>query len=524
LGIILIVAFAWKGLLLAWHAFPFNSDEAIVALMAKHILAGERPIFFYGQAYMGSLDAYLVALGFMILGQKVIVIRIVQSILYGLTILCTYFIGKMAFQSSKIGLIAALMLAFPTVNGTLYTTISLGGYGEACLIGSLLLYLAFKNQADLQESKPIGMKMLIFGFLTGLGIWVHGITLIFSLPAGLYLVYYFYNQKGSRQNYIQWLGLGMTGFVLGLLPILFYVFQHGVQTVWAELFGSAVAVETGFWLATWLSHLFSLVLFGIPVLFGMRPPWTTTIQQLYFFPLLIGFLVVVGFILYRELRTRTLPAAGTLCIAILLLLFATFIGTSFGIDPSGRYFVPLMIPGALLAGYAISKLMANHKAWGLLIACWCVYQIAVTGSLALKPPYLTTQFYTPAMVDHGYNQQLIDFLHENELTTGYTNYWVAYPLAFLSGEELIYVPQLPYHPDLRFTERDNRYLPYLDKVTGSTEISYIVTRNPELDENLVEQFTQAGIDYSYQEIGDYHIYYHLSSDIRPDELGFSSQD
>src|SRR5512143_2634221 len=45
-----------KILLLGIQAVPFNADEAVVALMAKHILQGERPLFFYGQAYMGSLD------------------------------------------------------------------------------------------------------------------------------------------------------------------------------------------------------------------------------------------------------------------------------------------------------------------------------------------------------------------------------------------------------------------------------------------------------------------------------------
>jgi hypothetical protein len=36
---------------------PLNSDEAVVGLMARHILDGKRPVFYYGQAYMGSLDA-----------------------------------------------------------------------------------------------------------------------------------------------------------------------------------------------------------------------------------------------------------------------------------------------------------------------------------------------------------------------------------------------------------------------------------------------------------------------------------
>src|SRR4030067_2555737 len=62
--IVAVIAIGYKAFLLVSDVVPFNSDEAIVALMAKHILEGDRPIFFYGQAYMGSLDAWLVALGF----------------------------------------------------------------------------------------------------------------------------------------------------------------------------------------------------------------------------------------------------------------------------------------------------------------------------------------------------------------------------------------------------------------------------------------------------------------------------
>ena len=38
--------------------------------MARHILLGARPAFFYGQAYMGSLDAFLAAAAFAIFGQQ----------------------------------------------------------------------------------------------------------------------------------------------------------------------------------------------------------------------------------------------------------------------------------------------------------------------------------------------------------------------------------------------------------------------------------------------------------------------
>ena len=61
---------------------PFNADEAIVALMARHINQGNIPVFFYGQAYMGSLDAMLVSMYTFIL----FIIIIYQGILMTLSI------------------------------------------------------------------------------------------------------------------------------------------------------------------------------------------------------------------------------------------------------------------------------------------------------------------------------------------------------------------------------------------------------------------------------------------------------
>ena len=79
---VLLLGLAWKMVLISQNAFPFNADEAIVGLMGRHILMGERPIFFYGQAYMGSLDAFLVALGFYLFGINIQVIRFLQILLF----------------------------------------------------------------------------------------------------------------------------------------------------------------------------------------------------------------------------------------------------------------------------------------------------------------------------------------------------------------------------------------------------------------------------------------------------------
>src|SRR4030067_735989 len=133
----LLASLALKLSLLLANALPFNSDEAVVALMGRHILRGERPLFFYGQAYMGSLDAYLVAGGFALFGEHVWVVRAVQVALYLVTLSLVYLFVWRAIRSSRTATIAALLMAVPAVNQTLYTTISLGGYGEALLLGAL---------------------------------------------------------------------------------------------------------------------------------------------------------------------------------------------------------------------------------------------------------------------------------------------------------------------------------------------------------------------------------------------------
>jgi len=99
---------------------------------------------------------------------------------------------------------------------------------------------------------------------------------------------------------------------------------------------------------------------------------------------------------------------------------------------------------------------------------------------------------------------------------------VAYPLAFLSGEDLLFVPQLPYQTDLRYTERDDRYLPYDQMVQASPQTAYITTRNQALDEKLRTSFLQLGITWQEKQIGDFQIFYHLSKSIRPNELNLGT--
>ncbi|MDR3574769.1 MAG: hypothetical protein P4L50_12965 [Anaerolineaceae bacterium] len=537
--IILLVAAAWKAWLLLANAVPFNSDEAVVALMARHILAGERPIFFYGQAYMGSLDAYLVAGGFAIFGQEVWVVRLIQLILYLGTIITTVWIGHIILGSIKTGLVAACLLAIPTVNVTLYTTASLGGYGEALLLGNLILGVGYiliiklNFTAEMRGKAlrpPFWILGLLFGGLVGLGLWTNGLTLIYSIPAGaLFLWTTFRNQNRHQFKIILEQMCGVTaGFLSGSLPWWLYAFHFGINRLIMELSGSAVAIENIPWWERIINHLVYLIVLGSPVVFGFRPPWEVLWLVVPLIPIVLAFWLAVLLFIVRQLRKGLREETGTWLLASpMIVLTCGFIFTSFGVDPSGRYFIPLAVPLCLFASqmlenfihrirwqFVIVGVVILYNGWGTLL---CVHQ---------NPPGLTTQFDSQTIIDHKFDPELIQFLKNQDETTGYTNYWVAYPLAFQSRESLIFIPRLPYHPDLIYTARDDRYLPYDQIVNSSKKIAYITTRNPQLDTALEQQFQEHGVRWLERSIGDYHIYYDLSKVISPSEMNltaFSSQ-
>ena len=176
---------------------------------------------------------------------------------------------------------------------------------------------------------------------------------------------------------------------------------------------------------------------------------------------------------------------------------------------------------AVLAGGMVQALLDRYgpRIWaffGMLI----VFQLGATFDAASRtPPGFTTQFDPVTQIDHSHLDDLIAFLDAHGEKRGYTNYWVSYPLAFLSSESLIFTPRLPYHTDFRYTERDNRYDPYNPLVEESDRVSYITTFHPDLDARLREGFTDLGVTWMEAVIGDYQIFYQLSRPVRPEELG-----
>lgn len=524
--VILIILFGLgiRWILILINKVPFNSDEAIVGLMARHILQGEHPIFFYGQSYMGSLDSYIVAAFFLIFGKTVTAIRISQSFLLIIFLFLSHRFAYRLLNSRIAALWVLAFLAGAPVNFLLYTTVTLGGYLEALIIGisilliTLEIYPCLTNKTN--DQKKLLVNCILLGFMIGIGIWVLGITLVYSLAALIFLFLVIHKYPFPKQKLIHSTLCLAGGGIIGITPIIAYVFGNGINAFLTELFGSAVSVSQPYLSQVWL-HAANLFLFGSSTIFGFRPPWEVNWLLL---PVIPFILFIWGIILakIRNHKSDDNDMSWMLVWLPSFLLIVAFILTPFGIDPSGRYFLPIHLSLALSIGFWITRAdqMKKIVKWGLPILILTYNVGGIFQSEFQSSDGITTQFAPGTRLDHSYDQELIDFLTSTNNFAGYSTYWTAYPIAFLSDEKITLAPELPYHSDLRYTTRDNRIKTYSDVADKYSDSVYITSNNINLDEKLTLELAQLGVSWQQKIIGDYHVYYGFSRKVLPQEIGF----
>jgi hypothetical protein len=284
LGMALRVWAAWQ-----WQS-NFNEDESIIGLMARHIIVGQFPVYFYGQFYLGSLEA-IIASGFLKwFSPGVFSLRLGSLILY------TLFFALQGIYTNrlwgrKVTLVSLLILALPGWWMLDFTYQSVVNYASLLLIATTVMLLV-----DIQRTQPgISLiRLLVIGILTGLGIWTHPMFVFYAFSLGLiYLLQspewsYFYHQPGKffgiRLNGPSRLaGWGISLWVLSLLFLA--AFTQGWQP--EALFGIlklgafVLLLVTGLIFAVvffkaslrrWTLCLGALML-GIGFILGNLPQW-----------------------------------------------------------------------------------------------------------------------------------------------------------------------------------------------------------------------------------------------------------
>ena len=175
-----------------------DGDEALVGIQAEHILRGELPIYFYGQPYMGSLEAYFVALVFAIFGPSAWALRTEPALLSLALVWLTWRLAAALADSAQLPpyarrlfmTIAALLAAIPPLYDAVAELRTWGGLIETFVLMLLLLLSVFQLTRRWHAGasvRELAWRWAGIGFIIGLGFWVYPLIAFALLAAFIWL-------------------------------------------------------------------------------------------------------------------------------------------------------------------------------------------------------------------------------------------------------------------------------------------------------------------------------------------------
>ena len=367
-----------------------DGDEAMVGIQAQHILRGEHPYYYYGQPYMGSLEAYLVALLFAIVGSSVWALR-AEPVLLSLAVvwLTWKFAGILAdtaqlppFARQMFKTIAALFAALPPLYDTVLELRTLGGYIETFVLMLCLLISAFQLTRRWQagaSNKELALRWACIGFIVGFGYWVNPLVIIAVMAAAIWIVVFCIVKLTQKQTtsesyhppltFLKSLLLSVAAIpacFVGLAPALRWgALNHWANFTYALQLGSLSTLNIDLKpyyhsrLALIHDEIYLYEKYVAPrVISGALPAESPVMQSIHSFTLELGLfciiataiLVVLSLVWHHPqlVRIRQLGALPLLFAICAAFTFCTSIASSAGLisfqnDIAGRYATPLML-------------------------------------------------------------------------------------------------------------------------------------------------------------------------------------
>ena len=491
---------------------PFDSDEAIFLLMSRHILAGARPLFFYGEAYGGSSDSYLTALFYYLLGDTITIARLVQSLEYLIGMIFTYLLARRIMPGARLGPLAVLwLMALPPLLMTTWTTPAVL-YAVVVGLGSIISYLGYRL---LHEDADSVWYWILFGAVCGLAFWTFGILVVYMVPVFILILWQFHWRRlpaylVSTVTFFLFSLPWWTQAVSGLLV----VYNPDQPAVIPPIF----------------SRVFAFFVLTLPGFFGFREPWSPEIVWPFLALIILVFylaalLYAIPWLRRSDTDQPQIKSDGLLLLGFQIIVWlALYFGTRFSLDATGRYIIPLYPVLFITAGLLLERInrWKPIAAIGLLVTVLTFNLATHIRVVQDVPPGITAQMNPAFWFSNKFDQELIDFV-KDQGGRGYSHHWISYKIAFLSNEEVILASYLPYRSDLEWLPLDDRYAPYGVTVATSSNRVYVTHREPNLANYLQDTFAKRDITYQIKDIGPYRVYYGLSSILTPQEIGFGPQ-
>jgi 4-amino-4-deoxy-L-arabinose transferase-like glycosyltransferase len=494
---------------LVTHKIPFDSDEAVEGLMARHVLSGELPAFFWAQAFKGAPEVYASAGVFAIFGSSVIALKSVTLALFAAYVALQFtLLDRIVSRWTAVSAALLLIAAPPAL--VFWSLDASAEYILIMLLGTTLLLLCLDEQR--RRSRLFGIGLTI-----GIGLWVHQLFVVYLLPHAIILTLQreWWRRRGLGKPGTVVLGLlGVASLYLALGLVAFvtggFSWQLGPLAVGARapqkmlriavlIAGLAAVAHTltrtsrrtardfiaGYWpvMAGLVAGHLPVVLYSLLVEPARSPARNANLRQLVeaapdifgnIFPILAGFKIATT-------ERLALPAAAAIpaAVALAAYLWSTRRNMTRDFFPLFVLFVPVLwfASGAYIDTQSYRYLIPWYA--GLTVA-WAGGSLVLARAARFAPGatrVLASLLVATIFAVHAWQQVLwyrmlqpdsqsismLACLERNGFRGGYADYWTAYKLTFLAREEIVVAP-------LNGIDRYPRYTAYVRSLPANERI------------------------------------------------------
>lgn len=428
---IILIMGAFLRLYLLWNsaAMQIDSDEAIVGLMAKHIMEGrEYHVFYYGQDYMGSLEAFMIAGVFAVFGVSVLNLKLLMLALFMGFIALTYYLAK--FMTNKgAALLSILFLSIPPSFLSIWGLKASGGYIETLIFGSSIIFLTFKI---MEAEKNSGHEkrydlFALLGLIGGVAWWTNMLIIYYFIPVLIFL--YPVLKKGFL---LQRFSITFFLFILGSLPAWIYKIMH---------IGEAPHLQIKASFDNFIPYLKNFILKSLPIILGARLSWSETDIFQLASDLILGVyeFAIIYYIVkrgqYQEAQRRMLDFA-ILFLFSMPVIFSLSEAGSFVLEP--KYLMPIYSIITIFLAAVILEIYkkAKYFAIALIAIIFSIHGYGTTKMIIAEP---SLPFGSWMRINNDY-KSLVKLLKDKGIDTVYANYWIVPRLTFEADEEILVIP------------------------------------------------------------------------------------
>jgi hypothetical protein len=505
-------------------ADSFNSDEAVNALVIKHLLeGGEVTLHNWDATYYGIVEGLLAVPFVWIDGYTPLAFKLSAVAGFLLLLLAAYFLGARLFGRAA-GLASAVLLAAFSPQLVLWSTLASGGYTLVIAWGTFT-FAAFA--ALLAGPRPLpAWKLALFGWILGFGLYIYELYLVYVAVFAVYAV------TASALWKRDWKRDWKKDPETSLLRSLSRDFRAaallavGIAVGWAPkialLFGgTAGSKKPAYALAAREGigrNLELLVGRCAPALFGANPAGAPELTVWVGAPwplsrllglLLLAFYAAAWLWALRRSWPRlgcALRRTGELDTECLMVLLVPLTALLFVLSPnpqdalSDRYLLPWLssVPifgGALLVRLGRRSLPAAVATTLLGLLLLVVYPLIDIAHVYQAQGYLGADLRLASRREPI--EDVLGYLRREGVRGAYGTYWFSYEATFLSHETIVVAPFLDW----------DRHPEYTHRVQGMRNVAYVFDAGATPAHKIfLEHLRKTGNPYTVRQLGPYSVY------------------